>query len=29
MGVVSDDDGEWEAAMVLPIGDDTGPHPRL
>jgi ribosomal protein S18 acetylase RimI-like enzyme len=29
MGVVSADDGEWEAAMVLPIGDDNGPHPRL
>ncbi|MBB2986176.1 GNAT family N-acetyltransferase [Terracoccus luteus] len=29
MGVVSEEDGEEEIAMVLPLGQDVGPHPRF
>lgn len=29
MGVVSEEDGEEEIAMVLPLGDDPGSTPRL
>lgn len=29
MGVVSADDGDEEIAMVLPLGDDRAPQPRL
>ena len=29
MGVVSEEDGDEEVAMVLPLGDDPGPQPHL
>lgn len=29
MGVASEEDGDEEIAMVLPLGEDVGPQPRL